>query len=573
MSSIGRSSVEGNNDASKEEFNNESSDNLPQAFTGADLEKGEHLDERIPEGGDEMTRYESHVESSRTLSRRVTGADKLLEEARQSDEPMPVMGGGRGYPEPLPSRESYVVSFDGPEDPLHPHNYPLGRKILYSGCAASSAFILSMGSAIFAENGAEIMALYDIGPTVATLTTSLYVLGFATGPVIWGPLCELYGRKFVLLPAMFGFTLFSFAVATAKDLQTIMLCRFFAGFIGGAALVVAPAIMTDLYSIKARGKAIAIFAMVLFGGPMMGPVFGGFTVKNSSLGWRWTSYFLGILGSAVTVCMAIFLGETHHAIILVGKAETLRRRTGNWGIVAAHEEVNLSMKEIIEKNISRPMVMLFTEPILFLITCYNAFIYGMLYLFLTAIPFVFGGKYHWSQGVAELPYLSMLIGILIGGLVIVAFETHYAKLMDANGGKPMPEERLKPMMIGGTFFAVGLIWLGWTGQYGDRIHWIVPTIAAAFVGFGLILIFLPCLNYIIDCYLVLAASALAANTFLRSLFGAAFPLFARQMFTNLDVNWACTLLGCLSLLMVPVPFAFYRWGGALRERSKFAFVL
>ena len=75
------------------------------------------------------------------------------------------------------------------------------------------------------------------------------------------------------------------------------------------------------------------------------------------------------------------LQETHHPLILTRRAEELRRRTGNWGIYAPHEELKLSMKEIVENNIARPLKMLFTEPILFLVSLYNAFIYGMLYLF------------------------------------------------------------------------------------------------------------------------------------------------------------------------------------------------
>ena len=83
---------------------------------------------------------------------------------------------------------------------------------------------------------------------------------------------------------MFRLCVFSFAVATAKDIQTIMICRFFAGFIGAAPLVVAPAVMADMFNNRYRGTAIAIFSMLLFGGPMLAPILGAFTVKNSALG-------------------------------------------------------------------------------------------------------------------------------------------------------------------------------------------------------------------------------------------------------------------------------------------------
>lgn len=542
----------------------------PQPYMG-DIESAEK--EGVPQGGDELTRYESNSQASRTLSHRLTGGDSLLSKANDTQEELPKMGKDKEYPPLLGDRDPYMVAFDGPDDPLHPQNWTTRTKIINCIVIGLSALSVSLGSAMFSTASQVVMMKFHVGATVATLGTSLFVFGFASGPIIWGPLSELYGRKVVLVPSCLGYVCFSFAVATAKDLQTIMICRFFAGFIGAAPLVVVPAGMADMFGAATRGQAMSLFGMVLFGGPMLAPIFGGFTVKNDSLGWRWTSYFCGIIGCAALAGVVFIYSETHHPLILVKKAETLRRRTGNWGIQAPHEEFSLSLKEICENNITRPLKMLFTEPILLLITIYNAFIYGLLYLLLTAVPLIFQGRYGFSPGVAELPYLSMLIGVFIGGAICILFERRFNRVMQENGGKPVPEERLPPMMIGGFFFAGGLFWLGWAGDYAEKVHWIVPTIGASFVGIGLISIFLPCINYIVDCYLFFAASALAGNTFLRSAFGAVFPLFARQMFTNMKIKWASTLLGCLAIAMLPVPFLFYKYGRSLREKSKFAFVL
>ncbi|CAH2353575.1 polyamine transporter 1 [[Candida] railenensis] len=550
----------------------EGEDYKPEAFVGQDLEQSSKNRNAAGDDGD-LDRYESNAAASRELSRRMTGADKLIEEANNTDEPMPVMGGGRDYPPPIGDREIYSVTFDGPNDPDHPHNWPLKTKVLICFCVGIIALGSTVGSAIFAEASADLERIYHVGREVATLGTSFYVFGFASGPVIWGPLSELYGRFTVMIPACFVFTCFSFACATAKDIQTILICRFFTGFFGAAPMVAAPAALADLFNAGSRGQAMALFASVLFGGPMLGPIFGGFIVKNPHLGWRWCEYFTGIVGVVGLLSSVPLYQETHHPLILVKKAETLRRRTGNWGIHAPHEEFRLTIKEIVQKNISRPLIMLFTEPILFFITLYNAFIYGLLYLMLTAVPLVFQGQYGWVVGVAQLPYISMLIGILIGAAICVYFESKYNVKMIANGGKPIPEDRLPPMMVGGILFAIGLFWFGWTGNYPDKIHWIVPTISLSFIGCGLITIFLPCLNYIIDCYLMFAASALAGNTFLRSLFGGIFPLFAIQMFEAMHIRFAGTLLGCVALILVPVPFLFYYKGKYLRTKSKYAFVL
>ncbi|PSK41078.1 hypothetical protein C7M61_000750 [Candidozyma pseudohaemuli] len=564
VSSSTRQSIDGNLKQNLEKNNSSSVDNTPQAFTGEEMDVNRKSFE---------TQSLVDEQLSREMSRRLYNTDELQEEAMKTDEPLPKMGGGKDYPPMLPKRDPYAVAYDGPDDPSFPHNWSIKKKIACCFNVGLCALSVSLGSAMFAEGNAQIMELFHVGSTVATLGTSLFVFGFASGPVIWGPMSELYGRKIVLIPSSFGYVCFCMMVGAAKDIQTVMICRFLAGFIGAAPLVVAPAVLADIFPATTRGQAMSIFAMVLFGGPMLAPIIGGFVAKNPNMGWRWNSYIAGLIGAVSLISIVFFLDESHSAIILVSKAETLRRRTGNWGIHAPHEETSLSIKEIVEKNISRPLVMLFMEPILFLITLYNAFIYGMLYLFLTAVPLIFEGRYGFSQGVAELPYIAMFIGTFIGGVITIFMEKGYGKAMAKNNGVPVPEARLPPMMVGSFFFAIGLFWLGWTGDYPNDVHWIVPTIGAAPIGIGLLMIFLPCMNYIIDCYLLYAASALAGNTFLRSAFGAVFPLFARQMFTNMTIKWASTLVGCLSVAMIPVPFLFYRYGVTIRAKSKYAFVL
>ena len=264
-----------------------------------------------------------------------------------------------------------------------------------------------------------------------------------------------------------------------------------------------------------------------------------------------------------------FLEETYPPIILISKAAELRRRTKNWGIHAKQEEIEVDFRELLTKNFSRPMRLLFTEPIVFLLSIYMAFIYGLLYLFLTAYPIVFQQIHGMSGGVGGLPYFGMIIGMLIAGIYVILTQPSYNKKLAANNGVPIPEWRLPPVIFGGIAFAGGLFWFGWSG-YKAEIHWIVPTLSGLLTGFGLLAIFLQSLNYLVDAYLMFAASAIAANTFLRSLAGAGFPLFSQYMFKALGVQWAGTLLGCVAVVMVPIPILFWKYGQKIRERSAFA---
>ncbi|KKZ66142.1 hypothetical protein EMCG_08114 [[Emmonsia] crescens] len=188
---------------------------------------------------------------------------------------------------------------------------------------------------------------------------------------------------------------------------------------------------------------------------------------------------------------------------------------------------------------------------------------------MTAYPIVFQQIHGFAPGISGLPYFGMIMGQLIGGVTIILSQPWYTRKLEANGGVPVPEWRLPHVIAGGIAFAAGLFWFGWSGFTAD-VHWIVPTLSGLLTGFGLLVIFLQALNYIIDAYLLFAASAIAANTLLRSLAGAAFPLFSERMFASLGVNWSGTLLGCVAVALAPIPVIFYIYGAKLRARSKFS---
>lgn len=479
---------------------------------------------------------------------------------------LPPFGGGKEYPPNLPNHENYIVDFDGPDDPIHPFNWPMRRKVITGVNLGFLTLVSAWGSAIFSAATQQITVAFNVSQEVAILGLTLYVMGFATGPLMWAPYSELYGRKQPLIISGFGSGIFQIGVAVAKDIQTVMICRFFAGVFAAAPLAVVGAAFADMFNNQTRGIALAVFAGAVFAGPMLAPIAGGFIVLNPNMGWRWTEYITAIMAFIATGTVAMFYSETYAPSILVNKAKNLRRLTGNWGIHARQEEISVSLKDLVVKNFSRPLKMLFDEPIIFLITIYTAFIYGILYLNLTAYPIIFQQDRGYNSGVGALPFLAIIIGEVCGSICVILFEPWYNRRVAANGGKPDPEARLPPLIIGSIVFPAGLFWLAWSGN--ADVHWIVPTLAGIFIGFGLITIFLQAINYLVDAYLMFAASALAANTFLRSMFGAVFPLFATQMFNRLGVAWAGSLLAFLGVAMIPVPILFYVYGKRIRKMSK-----
>ena len=206
---------------------------------------------------------------------------------------------------------------------------------------------------------------------------------------------------------------------------------------------------------------------------------------------------MAILGYTALILQIILLPESYAPVILSRKAAFLRHQTRNWAIHAKRDEFPVDVRELATKHITRPLRFLFTEPIVTLVAIYMAFIYGLLYLLLTAYAHVFQGVYSMSPGVGGLPYLATVIGEILAFLTVLLHNKAYIRKLGANNGVPIPEWRLPLVVLAGPIFAVGFFWFGWTG-FTDKIPWIVPTLAGLFIGYGLFGIFIGLTNYIVD---------------------------------------------------------------------------
>ncbi|EYE91191.1 MFS transporter [Aspergillus ruber CBS 135680] len=460
-----------------------------------------------------------------------------------------------------------IVDFDGPGDPYRPLNWPFRKKAITTVLYGLTTMGATWASSIFSTGTAQVDAQYGVGSEVGLLGTSLLLFGFGIGPLIWAPLSEVYGRKPAVLIPYFIAAVFSFGTATAKDIQTIMITRFFTGFFGSAPVTNTGGVLGDIWTAEQRGAAIVGYAMAVVGGPVIGPIVGG-AVVQSYLGWRWTEYLTGILMMFTLTLDILILDETYAPVLLVYKARRLRFNTGNWALHARHEEWDVTYKELANKYLIRPFQLLAT-PICFLVALYASFVYGILYLCLAAFPIVFQEVRGWNQVVGALPFLGILVGVLFGAAINLTNQKFYIARFKANNNFPVPEARLPPMMLGSIFFAAGLFIWAWTGNSAS-IHWIAPVIGTVLMGFGFFTIFQAALNYLIDTFQKFAASAVAANTFFRSMFAGSFPLFAQIMFHNMGIGWAGSVLGFIAVALIPIPFLFYIFGKRIRARGKWS---
>jgi hypothetical protein len=197
-----------------------------------------------------------------------------------------------------------------------------------------------------------------------------------------------------------------------------------------------------------------------------------------------------------------------------------------------------------------------------------AIIYGTLYMMFAAYPIVFQVNRGWNQGVGGLPFTALIVGMIMAVSYTIWDNKRYIRIEQQHGGFAPPETRLPPSIIGCIALPIGLFWFAWTN--GPSVHWMASAAAGVPFGFGMVLVFLGLMNYLIDAYTIFAASVLAANSVLRSLFGAAFPLFTKHMYNNLGIHWASSIPAFLALACVPFPILFYKYGPAIRAKCKYA---
>jgi hypothetical protein len=279
---------------------------------------------------------------------------------------------------------------------------------------------------------------------------------------------------------------------------------------------------------------------------------------------------MAIFTGTLWLLCAFVVPETYAPVLLRQRAAALSKKTGKvYKSKTDYEHGTKSIGSAFTTALTRPWILLFREPIVLLLSIYMAIIYGTLYMLFGAFPIVYQQGRGWSQGIGGLAFIGVAVGMIAAVVYSIWDNKRYNRAIEASeSGIAAPEARLPPALVGSVVIPIGIFWFAWTNA--PSVHWIVSIMAGAPFGFGMVLVFLSIMNYLIDAYLIYAASVLAANSVLRSLFGAAFPLFTSYMYADLGIHWASSIPAFLALACVPFPFLFYKYGAAIRQRCKFA---
>lgn len=212
------------------------------------------------------------------------------------------------------------------------------------------------------------------------MINSLYMLGFALGPLIFGPLSEHIGRRLVLIGTYLGYMVFTLCCAVSPNFTALLIFRLLCGITAAAPNAVVGPLFADIIDKPGpRGRATAYYMCATSMVPPFGPIISGYATQHS---WR-LAFWVGLSISGVFLPLVLSLPETYAPII---------RRNHCVGLEIG-ETQRRGLRQELVVVFSRPFVMISREPVVLFTSLYLALVYAILYLFFQAYPIIFQGSW------------------------------------------------------------------------------------------------------------------------------------------------------------------------------------
>lgn len=482
----------------------------------------------------------------------------------------------------------FVVDWASPTDPLNPRNWPLARRVSCTLQISLIAAGVGAASGIDATVLPQAAASLDVSEVAESLATGLYLVGMGLGSLVAGPLSETFGRIKVYCGSMVVFMAWILGAGLAPNFGAQITFRLLAGCAASTPLVCSGGSVADMFDGVEKTWGFPLYAIAAFGGPMLGAVMGAYIGPSSvSGGWRWAEWTVLLAAGVIVVLLLLLMPETYAPLLLRWKAEHLRRLTGDERYRSELEVVEATLGTRLQISMTRPFRMA-SEPIILAMTLYLSVVYIVLFTFLVGWPYIYQDTYGISQGLSNIIFLAMFVGLFFTGLLVpIIYRMTISQIKRA--GQFNPELRLLYAMFGPALaIPVSLFWMGWTAD-PDISIW-SPILAAGLFGFGVMGVFICAYMYVIDAYETYSASALTlsksliypnvainmpANPYIKAalvryVIAGGMTVAGIPFYTNMGVHYTLTILACISCVLAIVPYALYKWGYLLRTRSKYA---
>ncbi len=301
------------------------------------------------------------------------------------------------YPGHGTAESPYVVDFLA-KDPFNPMQFSGGRKWLITVLLATATLAVAFVSTAYSGGAVGVMKEFHVSSEVSILGVSLFVLGFAIGPLLWAPASgasspppfsfplpeadaeplspEYFGRQPLFFISYAGLTIFTAGAAGRRTSRTVIILRFFAGACGSSPMTNSGGVLADIFTSSERGLATAVFSTFLFLGPAVGPIASGFLGQYE--GWRWVEGLMAIFTGVAWIACSLLIPETYEPRPAAQEGRPpVQADRPHLHLQARGEPAPADRASPSSPSPSRgPWVLLFQEPIIFLTSIYMAIIYG-----------------------------------------------------------------------------------------------------------------------------------------------------------------------------------------------------
>ncbi|KAF2152848.1 MFS general substrate transporter [Myriangium duriaei CBS 260.36] len=473
-------------------------------------------------------------------------------------------------------------------DPADHLDWAMWRKVLVLSVMALYAFINNITSSIISSALPNLITAFatfsNHGPPTGVVPFStlshliaVNVLLTGAGNILIVSLSNTYGRRAINILSLAMLTAFSIWATEAKTFNSLLAARTPQGLGGAASDTLAPDVIGHVFFVHQRGRAMAVYTVMLVGGSLVGGVIGSYITVDP--GWRWTMWISAIIGGANLVMAIFLLPET-----LFDREEAMRRVGGidEVGTQATSEKSKgvsrLNRLDTVQiyapytfarsLGFSRPRAGLVRRfwrsyltlqlPGTWMLMLMYAGLVGLVVTVSTVGPSVVSAPpYLWGKN-AGLINIGALLGCVFGGTYIYLSADWLVKRAARKDthGYSEPERRL-PLMVPGLIMSTfGSLVFGFCAQHPTPKAWVGLCVGYGMIAFGLMVAPSIGFNYIIEAYGALASDCFLMIVTFRSIIAFAWTFFVGTWVAKKGpaepFGRFAMLMGLFGLILVPV---------------------
>jgi MFS family permease len=289
--------------------------------------------------------------------------------------------------------------------------------------------VRTFGTSISEPGMPGMMVEFHISRTAAILNITLYTVGLGIGPLMFAPLSEVYGRRWIYAIAYTCLLAFTAGAASSPNFTTLLVCRFLAGLSGSVGIAIGAGTIADIWP-AGRERAIASLFFVLcpFLAPTLAPLVGIYSMAAHQDSWKWTQWTMLFMGVPI------------------------------FPFVLGMQETATDLAEIkLRKSIFLPLKMLFTDLIVLSLTIHTSFGYALIFSFFSSFFYILSMDYGFDTKQASLCLLSLIVGYFCALCLYIGFDKYFFTSKN-DTVSPVPEKRLYVATLGGFLLLVGEVW-------------------------------------------------------------------------------------------------------------------